>query len=188
LAQPVQGGGNLVGLTGPDQLPDQIEARFVEAIKPFYAPLDALPTQRSARALVSASRQIVRRAATGYAFCRDRSAPLIIADLIRHAVASEVERLHRILSRFTALSTEDGKLSAYEKVLDFIVAEKGKGLRGSDLISGCRPYRNLSDDKREALIKQLLADGAIVEVQPESKPGARRKALVYVARQFVKES
>lgn len=65
--------------------------------------------------------------------------------------------------------------------------EKGKGVRGSDLVSGCRPYRNLPDDKREALIKQLLADGMVVEIQPESKPGARRKALIYVAQPFVRE-
>lgn len=90
----------------------------------------------------------------------------------------------RLLTRFQTLSSEDGKLSAYQKALDFITAEKGKGARGSDLISGCRAYRGLEEGKREALIKQLLDDGAVVEIQPESKPGARRKALVYVAKSY----
>jgi len=92
-----------------------------------------------------------------------------------------------LLARFAALSSEDGKLSAYERVLDFITTEKGKGAGTRSLQQYCRPYRNLPDDKREALIKQLLADDAVVEIQPTSKPGARRKAVVYVARQFVKE-
>ena len=32
-----------------------------------------------------------------------------------------------------------------------------------------------------------MLDGAVVEVTPESKPGARRKAVVYVAKAFVEE-
>lgn len=186
LAHPVHDSGNLAGLTGPDQLPHQVEARFAEAIKPFYAPLDALPAQRSARSLLSGSRMIARREATNYAFWEDRKSPLITADFMRYSVAEEAERLRRILTRFTALSTEDGKLSAYEKVLDFITSEKAKGAGARALQQYCRPYRNLSDDKREALIKQLIMDGAIVEIQPESAPGARRKSLVYVAKAFVK--
>ena len=78
-------------------------------------------------------------------------------------------------------------MSAYEKVLDFITSEKTRGAGARALQQYCRPYRNLPDDKREALIKQMLTDGAIVEIQPESKPGARRKAVVYVARSFVRE-
>jgi len=57
----------------------------------------------------------------------------------------------------------------------------------SDLMSGCWPYRNLANDKRDALIKQLLDDEAIVEITPESNPGARRKAPAFVAKAFVRE-
>ena len=45
-------------------------------------------------------------------------------------------------------------------------------------------YAALPDDKRKELISQLLSAGEIVEVFPESKPGARRKAVVYVAKAF----
>ncbi len=176
--------GNLSGLTGPDLPPQRVEARFTHKIAPFYAPMEALPIQRSARSLVSSARMIARREATALAFFRDRRTPVITADLMDAAVASETERLRRILNRFNSLSTEDGKMSAYEKVLDFIASEKTKGAGTRALQQYCHAYRNLSDDKREALIKQLLNDGAIVEVYPESKPGARRKAVVYVVKSF----
>lgn len=98
----------------------------------------------------------------------------------------EVARVSQLLARFASLSSEDGKLSVYQKVLDFITSEKSKGANIRALHQYCWPYRNLEDAKRESLIKQLLNDEAIVEIQPESKPGARRKAPVYVARQFVR--
>lgn len=186
LATPIKGDGNLAGLMGPDQAPAQVVASFAESVAPLYAPLETLPTHRSARSILSAARQIARREATNYAFCLNRAQPVLSATLVRRAVADEVTRLGRLLVRFTLLSSEDGKLSAYQKVLDFITAEKGKGAGQRALYQYCWAYRNLEDCKREALLKQLLSDEAIVEIQPESKPGARRKALVYVARQFAK--
>ena len=187
LATAVMGSGNLAGVNLPSQLPTQIRATFPQAIEPFYAALEAIPIQRSARTLRSTARLIARREATALAFCLNRAAPAITPTVIQAGVDSEVRRLNRLLARFAALSSEDGKLSAYERVLDFITTEKGKGAGTRLLQQYCRPYRNLPDDKREALIKQLLADDAVVEIQPPSKPGARRKAVVYVARQFVKE-
>lgn len=74
--------------------------------------------------------------------------------------------------------------NARQKVLDFIAARKGQGAGTSTLYRLCRAYRNLPDDKRKELISQLLSDGEIVEVFPESQPGARRKAVIYVAKAF----
>lgn len=187
LATPILGSGNLAGLKGPDHQPEQVTAAFAAPIQPFYTPLDTLPAHRSARSILSASRQIIRREATSLAFFGNRLQPVLTADLIRGCVDSEMARLGRLLARFSSLSSEDGNLSAYQKVLDFITAEKGKGVRSSDLISGCRTYRNLDDAKRESLLKQLINDESVVEVYPESRPGARRKALIYVAKQFSRE-
>lgn len=130
---------------------------------------------------------IARREATALAFCVDRDAPTVTPELLRHAVDGEARRLRRLLDRFSVLSSDDGKLSAYEKVLDFITSKKTHGAGDRILRQYCKPYRNLGDDKREELIKQLVLDGAVVEVTPESKPGARRKAVVYVAKAFVEE-
>lgn len=188
IAGAVAGVGNLAGLAGPDQFPVQVVASFAKSIERFYAPLDALPMQPSAQALRSASRLIARRVATSYAFCRQSQAPVIDAPAIQAGVSDEVNRLRRLMARFSALSSEDGKLSGYDKVLDFVTAAKAQGVRASDLVSGCRLYRGLPDAKRDELLKQLLADGAIVEIQPSAKPGARRKALVYVAKPFAQES
>lgn len=180
-------GGNLAGLMGPSVPPEQVIAPFSVPVQPFYAAYDALNPQRNARALLTASRFIVRRIASVLAFWRNPAEPVVTADLLGWSTRMEVARLSSLLTRFDSLSSDDGKLSAYQKVLDLITAEKTKGARGSDLVSGCWAYRALADDKREALIKQMLCDDAIVEVQPESKPGARRKALVYVAKAFVRE-
>lgn len=75
--------------------------------------------------------------------------------------------------------------NARQRVLDFIAARKGQGAGTSALYRLCRAYRNLPDEKRKELISQLLSDGEIVEVFPESQPGARRKAVIYVAKAFV---
>lgn len=179
-------GGNLVGLTGPDLPIDFAVARFADPIAPMLSPLDTLAVPRQARMLAMTARLIARREATALAFARNPADPEIHADDVWLAVTSETIRLGRLMARFQTLSSEDGKPSAYQKVLDFITAEKGKGVGERGLNRGCWPYRNLAGEKREALIKQLLDDGAIVEIQPESKPGARHKALLYVAKSYAR--
>ena len=178
--------GNLVGHTGPQPIDPRI-AHFTEPVAPLFAPLDALPVQRQGRTLVLSARFIACREATTLAFLQDPKAPLLTPDLVRFGVADEVARLKRLLDRFNTLSSDDGKLTAYQKVLDFITTEKTKGARPSDLISGCRVYRSLKDSDRETLLQQLLSDGAIVETYPQSKPGARRKSLVYIAKPYAQE-
>lgn len=178
--------GNLVGHTGPQPI-DPLIAHFAEPVAPLFAPLDALPVQRQGRTLVLSARFIACREATTLAFLQDPKAPLLTPDLVRFGVADEVARLRRLLDRFNNLSSDDGKLSAYQRVLDFITTEKTKGARPSDLISGCRVYRSLKDSDRETLLQQLLSDGAIVETYPQSKPGARRKSLVYIAKPYAQE-
>jgi len=74
--------------------------------------------------------------------------------------------------------------NARQRVLAFIAARKGQGAGTSTLYRLCSAYRNLPDDKRKELIRQLLSAGEIVEVTPESQPGARRKAVIYVAKAF----
>lgn len=79
------------------------------------------------------------------------------------------------------------KQSLAEYVLDFITAKQNDGAGHRALQQYCRPYREATDQERTDALNRLLDQGAIVQVQPESLPGARRKALVYVARQFVRE-
>lgn len=185
LSQP---SGNLVGLTGPQEVAPLIaQFQFAEPTASFFAPLDALPAQRQGRTMVLSARFIACRIATALAFLRNPQEPLITPDLLRFGVGDEALRLDRLLDRFQTLSSDDGKPSTYQKILDFITAEKAKGARPSDLVSGCRAYRSLKDADRDALVQQLLNDGAMVETYPESKTGARRKSLVYIATQYSRE-
>lgn len=187
ISQAVTVSGNMAGVPAPSLMPAQVEARFAVAIKPFYAALDELKPHRSVRAILTTSRLIIRRVASILAFWLNPVAPVITEALVQWSVNLEVARLTGLLARFASLSSEDGKLSAYQKVLDFITTEGGKGAGHRALNRFCWAYRNLADDKRDALIQQLLTDEAVVEIQPPSKPGARQKAPVYVARQFVRE-
>ena len=184
--------GNLSKIALPDQIPFRKTAVFCDLIKPFLDPLSAIPLSTESRPLGISARIIVRREATTLAFFADpdrfSQSVTIQPEFLRHAVDSEARRLRKLLDRFAALSSEDGKLSPYEKVLDFITAKKATGAGDRALRQYCKPYRNLSDDKRDDLIKQLILDGVIVEIAPTSKPGARRKTPVYVARAFVEES
>lgn len=178
--------GNLSGVM-PWVMPQQVQARFAVAIQPFYARLDALQPHRSARSLLATSRLIIRRIVNDLAYFNAPESPIITEQLIEWCMDGELARLKTLFERFPSLSGEDGKTSVYDKVLEFITSEKARGCGTRALQQYCRPYRNLPDDKREALIKQMLADESIVELQPESKPGSRRKALIYVAKQFVRE-
>jgi len=74
-----------------------------------------------------------------------------------------------------------------ESLLDFIITQKQNGAGHRALQQYCRAYRSATDQERETALNLLLDQGVIFQVQPPSKPGARRKAVVYVARQFVKE-
>jgi len=63
------------------------------------------------------------------------------------------------------------------KVLGFIERYGRVGLARRDLISGCKPFRNLDSDKRGKLILQMLEDETIAEVETRSdgkgRPGKR---------------
>jgi len=179
--------GNLVNIALPDQIPGRRVATFCSPIKTYFEPIAALPLDAESRPLGFSARLIARREATALAFCVDRDAPTVTPELLRHAVDGEARRLRRLLDRFSVLSSDDGKLSTYEKVLDFITSQKDLGAGDRALQRRCRAYRNLPDDKRQELIKQLVLDGAVIEVTPESKLGARRKAVVYVAKAFVEK-
>ncbi len=112
--------------------------------------------------------------------------------LVDHATLNQLTRLTHALEG-SVLPRQPISHGAYkkqplaERLLDFITAEKSQGVRGSDLSSGCRAYRNATDQEREAVLNLLLDQGVISQVQPPSKPGARRKALIYVAQPFVRE-
>ena len=112
--------------------------------------------------------------------------------LVDHATLNQLTRLTHALEG-SVLPRQPISHGAYkkqplaERLLDFITAEKGKGAGHRTLQQFCKPYRNATDQEREAVLNLLLDQGVIFQVQPPSKPGARRKAVVYVARQFVKE-
>ena len=112
--------------------------------------------------------------------------------LVDHATLNQLTRLTHALEG-SVLPRQPISHGAYkkqplaERLLDFITAGKSQGVRGSDLSSGCRAYRNATDQEREAVLNLLLDQGVISQVQPPSKPGARRKALIYVAQPFVRE-
>lgn len=60
------------------------------------------------------------------------------------------------------------------------------GLQGkteNELIVNCRAYNKLRDG--DAVMQRLIADGFIVQIQPGTGPGIRRKLPCYVAKEFI---
>lgn len=83
-------------------------------------------------------------------------------------------------------SSEDGKRDVRDFVLDVVAREKSKGLLRSNLSARCKPYRNLSSEKRDELISQMVEDKELAIVR--TARGAETIVLARFARVKGKEA
>jgi hypothetical protein len=95
-------------------------------------------------------------------------------------------RMAALVEQFETLHGDDGRITPYDAVLAKVTESKSSGVAKRDLISGCKPFRNLSGDKRGELIEQMLADEMIFEV--ETKQARGRPGKRFVAARFVRKT
>lgn len=165
------------------QRPELTAVRWGADMKTVYPALTTLAegTTRAARPLLIAARSNIRRVATVLAMWADPDAPIITPAILNWVAKREVARLTTFLAQFDLLQSDDGKASAYQKVLQAISEEKHHGINARDLQRNCWAFRSLDHEKRDELLARLRDDDEIVSFIPDGK-----RVLYHFASSFVK--
>ena len=133
------------------------------------------------RAMVSAARSRLRRICTAMAAFANPAAPVADQAIVSWAAGWIAYCLEQTIVEADLRGTDDDRPDVYQKVLEYI-SEAGDGGRARrDLISGCKAFRSLTDDKRSELLLQLHSDEQIYTMPTRSGRGK-----VYVHARFVK--
>ncbi|MEE4108460.1 MAG: toprim domain-containing protein, partial [Halieaceae bacterium] len=135
---------------------------FVEPPSSRYAALLALSDAPHHRPILQASRGLMRRVAAILAVWQQPRMPVVTPAMLDWALDFVRGSTIEILRASQAGQGEDGRSSAYEKVLAVISKAGSEGVRHRDLLSSCKPYRNLKKDDRGFLLQQMVEDGEII--------------------------
>lgn len=180
---PPKGAGDLslqdIFGTSPGLKPQLVRVRSRMDLEEGVAPLDAIGSDFNARPFVLAARRIARRIATGIAAFDSPSHPEITQPIMDWAVHYVRSAVSAWLDRFRTVTSDEGKISVQQQVLELIERAKSDGLAPRDLLARCWPYRSMTKDKREELIGLLLADEAIVETKTKTGRGQLLVASKY---------
>jgi hypothetical protein len=165
------------------EAPSFVQVRWGADMKTVYPALTALAegATRSARPLLIAARANIRRVCTVLAMWANPDAPVITPDILAWVARREINRLTTFLAQFDLLQSDDGKTSAYQKVLATISEEQHHGINARDLQRNCRAFRNLDYEKREELLGRLRDDDEIMSFIPDGK-----RVQYYFAIAFIK--
>ena len=165
--------------------PALAEVIFDAPMEWAYSEIDGVSGDRRVRPVILAAKGILRRLCAVLAAWGDPEAPRVSQDVLHWSTAYVCDRLSLLVEQFDILHGDDGKPSVYDAVLLRILDARHVGLARRDLISGCKPFRNLDSDKRGKLILQMLEDEVIAEVDAVHEgPGRPGKRLVHA--KFVK--
>ena len=134
------------------------------------------------RAMVAAARSRLRRICTAMAAFANPKAPVADMAIVAWAAGWVGYGLEQTIVEAELRATaDDDRPDVYQQVLEFIGEAGSDGRAKRSLISGCRAFRSLSDDKRAELITQLHGDEQIHTLPTKSGRGK-----VYVHARFVK--
>lgn len=176
---PPKGAGDLslqdIFGTSPGLKPQLVRVRSRMDLEEGVAPLDAIGSDFNARPFVLAARRIARRIATGIAAFDNPGHPEITQPIMDWAVHYVRSAVSAWLERFRTVTSDEGKISVQQQVLELIERAKGDGMSARDLVHQCWGFRNLGREKREEMIGALLADEAVLETKSK---GGRGKLLV----------
>jgi len=166
--------------------PGLTEVIFDAPMEWAYSEIDGVSSDRRVRPVILAAKGILRRLCAVLAAWEDPEAPRVSRNVLSWSTAYVCDRLSLLVEQFDILHGDDGKPSVYDAVLLRILDARHVGLARRDLISGCKPFRNLDSDKRGKLILQMLEDETIaeVEIKPDGK-GRPGKRLVHT--KFIKK-
>ena len=135
----------------------------------------------SLRPLALEACNTIRRIATALAAWNDPDCPVITSSIAQWACQYVMTLFDQFINQFQMLSNDDGKLTDYDKVQEVIAGQGRTGISHRDLTRMCWTFRNMTQEKREALITGMIADEVIVEI----KKGKKR---LYISKTFIHDS
>lgn len=164
--------------SSPGLRPQMVRVRARVDLEEAFSSLDSIGRDHGARSFVLGAKRTARRIAVGMAAWADPSMPEITTDIAAWAASYTHRHASAWLDRFSTLSSDEGRVSVMQQVLEIIGRAKAAGIAKRDLLSGCWAFRNLTREKREELIGTLLADEAVYQI--DTKTG--RGKLIVAAR------
>lgn len=175
--------GNLGVLAGSAAVDPQLTAvRYrtddLEDIDNYLAEL--AQGERRLLPLILGAQTTYRRLAVGLAAWANPEAPIIETEHLVWVVEYVRGHLGRFLERFRVISSDDGKLDTYQRVLEAIGDSGVEGVTVRNLAKYVWAFRNLSGEQRQEIIDRLLADEEIEEVK-------KGRATILVAKRFTRE-
>lgn len=134
------------------------------------------------RALVSGARRTLRRICTSMAAFANPHAPVVDDQIVAWAAGNISYWLEQTIDHAELRASDDtDKPDAYQQVLEFIAEAGTEGRAKRTLISGCRSFRSLSDERRDDMINQLHSDEQI-----HTMPTKSGRGKVFVHARFIK--
>lgn len=134
------------------------------------------------RAIASAARKTLRRICTAMAAFENPHAPVADEKIVTWAAGMIGYAIEKAIEHAELKAGDDtDKPDAYQQVLEFIGEAGTEGRARRTLISGCRAFRSLTDDKRDELLNQLHADEQI-----HTMPTKSGRGKVFVHSRYIK--
>lgn len=109
------------------------------------------------------------------------SSPRITVDIAQWAGWYVHQWLQTLLGDMELFFNDGVEADLYQKVLETFAKAGADGLQDRDIISKCKAYRALNNEKRSELLALMLKDEQIVIAEKEGKNGKIRAFYVYHA-------
>lgn len=170
----------------PGNRPAQVRVRCRFDMDAALSALDAIGSDIKSRPFVLAAKRIARRLSAVVAAWDNPHMPEITHDILAWSIHYVLTNVSAWLDRFQTMTSDDGKVSVMQQVLELIERSRAGGISMREIVQRCWAFRNLGTDKREELIGALLADEAAVKVPTNNGKG--RKGHVLVAAKHAKKT
>jgi hypothetical protein len=161
--------------------PSLKQVEFFCDLQEFDAMIDEITSQRRHRAFRADARRNMRRLMTIMAAFDNPKIPVASRQIMEWCAQYVVSNLEIVIDLLVNHSSEDGKLSVRQQVMNAIMRSEKEGIPPSQLVNFSRGYESLSKAKKEELVSEMIDDGDIVLIdsKDDKKRGRPSKRLVW---------
>jgi hypothetical protein len=160
-----------------------ISVKFACDLTPYDEMIDEVVKNHHQRVFRKTARKNMRRLITVLtAFTTPNSEGEYMATkpIIEWCASYIVKNLQRMIDILTVVSSDDGTLDVGQRVAELVLGAGAVGISEGNIVSGCRPYRALSVEKRKEILEKLVSDKEIkVGVMTKQISGRSTKRVVH---------